>query len=480
MGDPKGFLKIQREGPHRRPVSQRVSDFREIYETIPAEKLKAQAARCMDCGVPFCQSETGCPVSNLIPDWNDLVYQDRWKDAFVRLHLTNNFPEFTGRLCPAPCESACVLGIIEQPVAIRNIEQFISDHGIGQGWMTPLAPKARLTQSAAIVGSGPAGLAAAQQLRRAGYKVTVYEKADRVGGLLRYGIPDFKLQKDVLDRRLEQMRLEGVEFVTNADVGKNLPVSDLLKKHDAVCLTIGAMVPRDLPLQGRDLKGIHFAMDYLTQANRMVAGDAISPAEIITAKDKRVVVIGGGDTGSDCIGTARRQGAKSIHQIEILQKPPEQRTPGNPWPLWPNIARTSHAHEEGCERLWGIMTKSFFGEKGQVREIEAVRVETRLTGEGQSRFEEISGSGFGLEADLVLLAMGFTQPVHDGLVRDLKLKLTPRGTLQVDQNFMTSEPGIFAGGDSVRGASLIVWAIAEGRKASEGMDRYLRSKRSPA
>ncbi len=475
MGDPKGFLKIRREGPKRRPVPDRVKDFHEFYEALPDENLKLQAARCMDCGVPFCQGETGCPVHNLIPDWNDLIYQERWKDAWNRLHLTNNFPEFTGRLCPAPCESACVLGLIDQPVAIRNIEQAIVDHGSKEGWMAPVLPKTRSDQKVAVIGSGPAGLAAAQQLCRAGYQVTVYEKADRLGGLLRYGIPDFKMEKNVLDRRIDQMKAEGVRFITNTEAGKDLSVSDLRKSSQAVCITIGAMKPRDLPAPGRNLKGIYFAMDYLTQANRVTAGDRIDSGALISAKGKRVVIIGGGDTGSDCLGTTHRQGAKSVHQFEILPLPPENRPPSTPWPYWPMVLRTSHAHEEGCDRKWSIMTKSFSGENGVVQNIHTVKVELKGAGNGQSQIVEIPGSEEAIEADLVLLAMGFSHPLHEGLLKELNIKLNSKGTIEVDENFMSSESGIFAAGDAVRGASLIVWAIAEGRKAAEGIDRFLKS-----
>jgi glutamate synthase (NADPH/NADH) small chain len=474
MGDPKGFLKFHREGPKRRPVPERVKNFREFYENLSDEKLKLQASRCMDCGVPFCQSDSGCPVHNLIPDWNDLVFQERWKDGLHRLHLTNNFPEITGRLCPAPCESACVLGIIDQPVSIRNIEQAIADRGFTEGWILPVLPKSELSQRVAIVGSGPAGLAAAQQLRREGFQVTVFEKSDRIGGLLRYGIPDFKMEKEVLEKRLDQMKSEGVRFVTNAEIGRTISTSEIRRNFDAVCLAIGAMVPRDLPIPGRHLGGIHFAMDYLTQSNRVTAGDRVPPEERISARGKRVVVIGGGDTGSDCLGTATRQGAKSLQQFEILPQPPEKRLPANPWPYWPMILRSSHAHEEGCDRKWSLMTKSFSGEQGSVRKMAIVRVEMS-TDEGPPRFVEIPGTEEEIEVDLVLLAMGFVHPVQNGIVADLGLKLNSRGNIEVDHRYMTSVPGVFAAGDSVRGASLIVWAIAEGRGAAEGIKEFLAS-----
>lgn len=476
MGDPKGFLKIHREGPKRRPVPDRVRDFHEFYEDLSDEKLKLQASRCMDCGVPFCQSGTGCPVNNLIPDWNDLIYQERWKDALQRLHLTNNFPEFTGRLCPAPCETACVLGIIDQPVSIRNIEQAIIDRGFKEGWVTPLLPKSDLKKKVAIIGSGPAGLAAAQQLRREGFQVTVYEKADRIGGLLRYGIPDFKMEKSVLEMRLRQLKNEGVQFITNAEVGKTIPISELRKTYDAVCLTIGAMKPRDLPVPGRNLRGVQFAMDYLTQSNKVIAGDQFHPDEIISAKGKRVVIIGGGDTGSDCVGTAIRQGAKSVQQYEILSRPPDTRPLSTPWPYWPMTLRSSHAHEEGCDRKWNIMTKSFTGENGVLKKLRLVKVELKKEANGAFRFAEIPGTEEEMEVDLVLLAMGFEHPVHEGLVKELDLKLDAKGNIHVNDQSMTNTEGVFAAGDSVRGASLIVWAIAEGRKAADGIERYLKTK----
>lgn len=478
MGDPKGFLKISREGPKRRSVPDRVKDFHEFYEDLSGEKLKLQASRCMDCGVPFCQSESGCPVHNLIPDWNDLIYQERWKDALQRLHLTNNFPEFTGRLCPAPCETACVLGIIDQPVSIRNIEQAIVDRGFKEGWVTPIPARTRKKEKIAVVGSGPAGLAAAQQLCREGYQVTVYEKGDRIGGLLRYGIPDFKMEKEVLDRRLEQMKSEGVQFMTNSDIGNTISISELKEKNDAICLAIGAMKPRDLVVPGRNLKGIWFAMEYLTQSNKSVSGIKFNPEELISAKGKRVVVIGGGDTGSDCVGTATRQGAKSVHQFEILSKPPENRPASSPWPYWPMTMRSSHAHEEGCDRKWSIMTKSFSGDNGVLKKLRTIKVELKTDNNGQTRLSEIPGTEEEMEVDLVLLAMGFLHPVHEGVVKNLNLRLNSKGNIEVDNQFMTSEPGIFAAGDAVRGASLIVWAIAEGRQAAEGIDQYLKTRQS--
>ncbi|MBI3610211.1 MAG: glutamate synthase subunit beta [Nitrospirae bacterium] len=477
MGDPKGFLKIRREGPKRRPVEQRVKDWREFYEPILEESLKAQGARCMDCGVPFCQSANGCPVQNMIPDWNDLVYQGRWRDALKMLHSTNNFPEFTGRLCPAPCESACVLGIIDDPVSIRVVEWNIIDRGFDEGWVAPVLPEKPTGCSVAVVGSGPAGLAAAQQSARAGHAVTVFEKADRIGGLLRYGIPDFKMEKRILDRRLDQMRAEGVEFKTGVEVGRDLPARDLLRMFDAVCLAGGATAARDLPVPGRELGGIHFAMDYLTQQNKINAGDAIDPAMRITAKDKRVVIIGGGDTGSDCLGTAHRHGAKEAYQFELLPQPPPARAESTPWPLWPMMLRSSHAHEEGCKREWSVSTQRFSGRNGRVNRLHAVRVEMKTDAAGRTQFVEMPDTAFDLDADLVLLAMGFTGPVKEGLLMDLGVRLDPRGNVAVDENQMTSVEGIFAAGDMKRGASLIVWAIREGRDAAKGIDQYLRIRK---
>jgi len=467
MSDIRGFLKYQRETPRRRPTEARVLDWQEFYEPMPDEALRAQGGRCMDCGVPFCQSDSGCPVQNMIPDWNDLVHRDRWRDALKALHATNNFPEFTGRLCPAPCESACVLGIIAQPVSIRNIEQNIIDRGFAEGWVTPIPPAHETGKSVAIVGSGPAGLAAAQQLRRLGHRVVVFEKADRLGGLLRYGIPEFKMEKWVLDRRLQQMEAEGVLFKTNADV-----TPEGLRAFDAACLAIGAMVGRDLPIPGRSLAGIHLAMDYLTQQNKRLAGDDIPPKNQITAEGKRVIILGGGDTGSDCLGTCHRQGAKTIYQFEILPEPPLARADSTPWPLWPMMLRSSHAHEEGCDRAWHISTTAFSGQNGHVQKIHAVRVET----DAKTGFAPIPGSQMEMDADLVLLAMGFTGPEKTGLLSDLGVALDPRGNIRVDDQHMTSVPGLFAGGDAKRGASLIVWAIREGRDVASSIDTYLKNR----
>jgi len=472
VADPRGFLKYKREGPQRRPVELRVRDWKELYEPFPDEKLKVQGARCMDCGVPFCQSLTGCPVVNLIPEWNDLVHRGRWKDALKALHATNNFPEFTGRLCPAPCESACVLGINSDPVSIRVIEWNIIDKGFEEGWVEPVLPVVSTGKRVAIVGSGPAGLAAAQQLVRSGHQVTVFEKADRIGGLLRYGIPDFKMEKWVLDRRLEQMRKEGVIFEPRVCVGVDITINTLRRDYDAVLLAMGAELPRELPVPGRDLKGIHLAMDYLIQQNKRVAGDAV-PGEQISAKGKRVVIIGGGDTGSDCLGTAHRQGCVEVHQFELLPEPPPTRAASTPWPLWPMQLRTSHAHEEGCDRDWSISTTKFSGKNGQVTKLHAIRVKFE-----HGKVIPVPGSEVEMDVDLVLLAMGFVGPVKSGLLDSLGLQYDQRGNVTVDEHFMTNMDGVFATGDTKRGASLIVWAIAEGRKAAAGVHHYLQAGKS--
>ncbi len=472
MGDAKGFLKYAREGPKRRPVELRVLDWKEMYDPISEEKLQSQGARCMDCGVPFCQGSTGCPVVNLIPEWNDLVYRGRWKDALKALHTTNNFPEFTGRLCPAPCEGACVLGINSDPVSIRIIEWNIIDRGFNEGLIHPILPPIKTRKTVAVVGSGPAGLAAAQQLARAGHSVTVFEKADRIGGLLRYGIPDFKMEKWVIDRRLEQMKAEGVEFKTSVTIGKDITGEQLRKQFDAVCLAMGAEQPRELPVPGRELKGIHLAMDYLTQQNKRTAGIPFT-AEPIMAKGKRVVIIGGGDTGSDCLGTAHRQGCAEAHQFELLPEPPPERASSTPWPLWPMMLRTSHAHEEGCDRQWSVSTTKFSGRDGQVTKLHAHRVAF----EG-GKFVPVPNTEFELDVDLVLLAMGFTGPVKNGLLDSLGVTYDARGNVASDEHYMTNLDGVFSAGDTRRGASLIVWAIAEGRRAAAGVDRYLKAGKS--
>jgi glutamate synthase (NADPH/NADH) small chain len=457
-------MEYTRELPARRSVPERVRDFREVYQEFPEQKLRTQAARCMDCGVPFCH--TGCPLKNIIPDWNDLVYRERWKEAVRTLHATNNFPEFTGRVCPAPCETACVLGINEPPVTIKNIEKTIIERAFQKGWIRPQAPARRTGKRVAIVGSGPSGLAAAQQLNRAGHTVTVFEKADRIGGLLRYGIPDFKLPKQILDRRLDQMRQEGVVFQTGAHVGRNFPVEDLHREFEALLLTGGAESPRDLSVPGRELKGIHFAMEYLPQQNRCVAGEIVEGQ--ILATGKHVVIIGGGDTGADCLGTAHRQNAASIHQFEIMPQPPLERSPTTPWPLWPLQLRTESAHEEGGIRDWAVATLRFTGDAaGHVKQLHAIRVGP------PPMFEPIPGTEFTVETDLVLIAMGFTGPVRNGMIETLRVKLDARGNVETDANHMCSEPAVFAAGDMRRGQSLVVWAISEGRNAARGIDKFL-------
>jgi len=464
MGKDTGFMEHTREMPKRRPVSERVNDWFEIYLDFPQENLRTQGARCMDCGVPFCH--TGCPLTNIIPDWNDLVYRGRWREAIRVLHSTNNFPEFTGRICPAPCEAACVLGINEPPVTIKQIEKSIVDYAFAQGWIRPEPPVTRTGKRVAVVGSGPAGLAAAQQLARAGHSVTVFEKADRIGGLLRYGIPNFKMEKHLIDRRLEQMTAEGVEFRPNSHVGGNVPVEDLRREFDAILLAGGAEWPRDLNVPGRELRGIHYAMEYLPQQNKVCEGDAV--AQQILATGKRVVIIGGGDTGADCLGTAHRQKPASVHQFELLPMPPKERSPLTPWPLWPMQLRVEGAHEEGGNREWSVATTKFTGdESGNVKQLHAVRVGP------PPRFEPVAGTEFTLDADLVLLAMGFLGPVRNGMLERLGVKLDARGNVAADENYMSSVPGVFAAGDMRRGQSLVVWAIAEGRKAAVGVDRYI-------
>jgi glutamate synthase (NADPH) small chain len=468
MGKATGFMDYSRELAPRRPVLERVNDWFEIYQDFPEEKLRTQGARCMDCGVPFCQ--TGCPVSNLIPDWNDLVYRGRWKDAVRQLHATNNFPEFTGRICPAPCEASCVLGINAPPVTIKQNEKNIVERGFLEGWIRPEPSKLRTGKKVAIVGSGPAGLAAAQQLCRAGHAVSVYEKNDRIGGLLRYGIPEFKLEKHIIDRRLEQMTVEGVKFVTNAEVGGNISVEDLRRDYDAIVLAGGSEHPRDLKILGRELKGIHYAMEFLPQQNKRCHGDSLDPAADILATGKQVVIIGGGDTGADCLGTVHRQRPISVHQFEIMPKPPEERSPLTPWPLWPLQLRVEGAHEEGGIRDWSIATTKLTGdENGNVRQLHAVRVGP------PPRFEAIAGTEFTMPADLILIAMGFLGPVRPGMIEQLGLQLDNRGNVATDQNYMSSLPGVFAAGDMRRGQSLVVWAISEGRKAAACVDTYLKA-----
>jgi glutamate synthase (NADPH/NADH) small chain len=472
MGKVNGFLEIEREQPARRKVDERVHDWLEVYSPFPEEKQREQGARCMDCGVPFCH--TGCPVNNLIPDWNDLVYNGRWESAVRRLHSTNNFPEFTGRICPAPCEAACVLAISQPAVSIKLIERSIVERGWAEGWIHPEPPEQSTGKRAAVVGSGPAGLAAAQQLRRAGHSVTVYEKNDRIGGLMRYGIPNFKLEKHVLDRRIQQMRAEGVTFVTNAHVGVNIPVEALTGHYDAILLCGGSEQPRDLKIPGRELKGIYYAMEFLPQQNRRCEGDKIDPSISISAEGKRVVIIGGGDTGADCLGTSLRQGAKSVHQFEIMPKPPETRAASTPWPLWPLQLRTETSHEEGGIRDWSINSVQFTGdEEGNLKQLHALRVGP------PPKFEPVVGTEFTLDVDLVLLAMGFLGPVRSGMLEQLGVALDNRGNVATNGDYQTSVENIFAAGDMRRGQSLVVWAISEGRKAAAAVDRYLATIPEP-
>jgi glutamate synthase (NADPH/NADH) small chain len=465
VGKTSGFLEYARELPQRRPVSERLTDWFEVYQDFPADKVRTQGARCMDCGVPFCH--TGCPLNNVIPDWNDMVYRDKWRDAVRALHATNNFPEFTGRICPAPCETACVLGINEPPVTIKVIEKTIIEHAFKEGWIRPEPPLVRTGKHVAIIGSGPAGMAAAQQLNRAGHSVTVFEKADRIGGLLRYGIPDFKMEKWILDRRIKQMTAEGVEFRTNVHVGEAIPGEELREDFNAILLAGGAEHPRNLAVPGRELRGIHFAMEFLPQQNKRGAGDQV-PNQIL-ATGKRVVIIGGGDTGADCLGTSHRQRAASVHQFEIMPMPPADRAPETPWPLWPLQLRVETSHEEGGIRDWSLATTKFTGDdKGNVQKLHAVRVGP------PPKFEPIPGSDFTLDADLVLLAMGFTGPVRGGILEQLGVALDPRGNVATGADYSTSVPGVFAAGDLRRGQSLVVWAIAEGRNAAASLDQYLR------
>ena len=470
MADPRGFLKhTHRETPQRRPVPLRLRDWKEVYEDFSHDVLQDQAARCMDCGIPFCHN--GCPLGNLIPEWNDLVYRDRWRDSIERLHATNNFPEFTGRLCPAPCEASCVLGINQDPVTIKQVEVEIIDNAFEEGWVVPLPPDRLTGKKVAVVGSGPAGLAAAQQLTRAGHDVTVFERADRIGGLLRYGIPEFKMEKRHIDRRLEQMAAEGTQFRTGVNVGVDITAEQLRADFDAVVLTGGATAWRDLPIPGRELDGIHQAMEYLPWANRVQNGDPVVGEDgepPITAKGKKVVIIGGGDTGADCLGTAHRQGAASVHQFEIMPRPPEERADSTPWPTYPLMYRVASAHEEGGERVFSVNTEEFVGTNGRVECLKVHEVQMQ-----DGKFVKLDGSDFDLDADLVLLAMGFVGPEKPGLLTDLKVEMTDRGNVARNDDFQTSVKGVFVAGDMGRGQSLIVWAIAEGRAAAAGVDRYL-------
>ncbi len=470
MGKITGFLEFERELPARRPVQERLHDWRELEGKHPEDKLQKQAARCMDCGIPFCHK--GCPLGNLIPDWNDLVYRGHWREAIEQLHSTNNFPDFTGRICPAPCEEACVLNINNDAVTIKQIEKQIIDHAFKAGFVPPQVPPRRTGKKVAVVGSGPAGLACAQQLARAGHWVTLFERDDRIGGLLRYGIPDFKMEKHLIDRRMEQMAAEGVTFRPSTNVGVDIRADALRQQFDAIALAGGATWARDLPVPGRELKGIHFAMEFLPLQNKVVAGDTV-PNQI-TAQGKRVVILGGGDTGSDCLGTSNRQGCTAVHQFELLPQPPETRTEDiAPWPYWPMILRSSSSHEEGVTRDWSINTKRFSGdEHGNVKKLHAVRLEW-VTDNGRMVMKEVPGSEFEIDVDLVLLALGFLGPERPGLLTDLGVQLNDRGNIAVDKSWMSSVPGVFSCGDMRRGQSLVVWAIWEGRECARGVDGYL-------
>ncbi|HEY8666405.1 MAG TPA: glutamate synthase subunit beta [Tepidisphaeraceae bacterium] len=487
MGKPTAFKELPRELPKRRPVNLRILDWNEIYNDFPDEKKREQGARCMDCGIPFCHN--GCPLGNVIPDWNDLVYRNRWREALDMLFKTNNFPEFTGRICPAPCEESCVLGINEKPVTIKNIEVSIIEHAFENGWVKPEPPAVRTGRSVAVIGSGPAGLGCAAQLNKAGHTVTVFERADRIGGLLIYGIPNFKLQKNVVERRVKLMEAEGIKFVTSANVGVNVKIDDLRRDFDAIVLCGGSTHPRDIAVPGRELQGIYFAMQYLPLATNRVLGDKVDDREFISAKDKHVIILGGGDTGADCLGTAIRQGCKSVKQFELLPKPPEGRTWDMPWPNWPMIYRTSSAHEEASDiaggeiRDFAINTKSFSGENGVVKKLHGIRLDWEfapgMAGKASSRpakMKEIPGSDFELDCDLCLLALGFLHPEHPGPIQQLGLTLDQRGNVQVDQNYMTNFEGVFAAGDMRRGQSLVVWAISEGRQAARGVDAFLMGR----
>ncbi|MPZ49349.1 MAG: glutamate synthase small subunit [Dehalococcoidia bacterium] len=471
MGDPQGFKEVPRQGPPRRPVGERVRDYNEFYLDWTEEQARGQGGRCMDCGIPFCHK--GCPLGNLIPDWNDLVYKGQWERALAALHATNNFPEFTGRICPAPCEAACTLAINQDPVTIEYIEKAISDRGWDEGWIKPQPPLMRTGKTVAVIGSGPAGLAAAQQLNRAGHSVTVFERDNYIGGLLRLGIPDFKLEKLVVERRVQQMQEEGIVFKTGVYAGRNLTVEELKSSFDVILLAIGSTIPRNLEVPGRELQGVHFAMDYLTQQNKINAGETVSPEDRITAEGKRVIILGGGDTGADCLGTAHRQGAEIVRQYEIMPEPPLQRSGNNPWPQWPLILRSSAAHEEGGVRDYSILTTSLSGSDGLVENLHGVRVGWEADATGRPQMVEVAGSEFQVDADLVLLAMGFLYPEKGGLVDSLGVELDPRGNVKTDRNKMTSVPGIFAAGDASRGQSLVVWAMAEGREAAYGVDMFL-------
>ncbi len=468
MGKLNGFKQYARELSARRSVEERVKTYREFVKDFPEEKLKEQAARCMDCGIPFCHS--GCPLGNVIPDFNDLIYRGLWRKAYLRLHDTNNFPEFTGRICPAPCEYACVAGISYEPVTIEQIELNIVEHAFEHGWVEPRQNSIKTGKKICVIGSGPSGLAVAAQLNSAGHEVTVMEKAPKVGGLLRYGIPDFKLEKWVIDRRINILKKEGISFLTNTDVGGNFPVSDL-KKYDAVILAIGSTVPRDLPAPGRELDGVHFAMEYLVSQNKM--NDGLDGNDTIDVQGKDVIVIGGGDTGSDCVGTAHRQKANSVTNFELFPKPSKERPQSQPWPYYPNVLKVSTSHEEGGDRDWSILTKEFLGSNGKLEKIKTIKVEWEFPSGERPKMKEIPGTERVWKADYVFLAMGFTGPRPDGLLKELGIELDQSGNIKTDEKYMTNVPGIFAAGDSRRGQSLVVWAISEGRETAFAVDKYL-------
>lgn len=477
MAKPTGFIEYSRQPMPKRPVEVRVHDFEHVEQRLPLDQLELQAARCMDCGIPYCHA-FGCPISNRIPDFNDMVYRKQWRKALDILHSTNNFPEFTGRVCPAMCEAACTLSLDGQPVTIRQLELEIVERGWEEGWIRPQPPVRTTGLKVAVVGSGPAGLAAAQQLARAGHEVVVFEKAGRIGGIMRYGIPDFKLEKHLIDRRMDQMRAEGVVFETAVDVGRDISARYMKRMFDATVITVGCRKPRDLVVPGRALEGVHFAMDFLTQQNMRVAGDVIADEDEMTAEGKRVVVIGGGDTGADCVGTSIRQGAVDVVQIELLDEPPAERGPDNPWPTWPLVLRTSSSHEEGCERQWSILTKEFAGRDGSVHALRCVNIEwADPDSSGRRSYSEIRDSEFDIPADLVLLALGFTETDCSSLAEDFGAELNERGTFAVDGNDMTTAPGVFAAGDCVSGPWLVVRAIEAGRRTADDANRYLTGRK---